>query len=449
MSGIAGVAARGRVAEVASMLEVLSHRGPKGMQVFECGEATLGSVSAVAKAPAWDEALGVVRDETGPGRFACATSGGEGLVLSRDPLGAAPLYLGKLADGTLAFASEVKALLGRAEGIRELPPGSRWEGGAVRRASALAVQPERHEPAEVLARELRQRLEGVVARAMERGPAGSWLSGGLDSSVMVALARPHVPRFHTFAGGLAHASDLPYAREVASFLKTEHHEVVLTLERLKQLLPDVVASLESFDALLVRSSVVNHLVAEAAAQHVDAVFSGEGGDELFGGYAYLKDLPLVQLPAELVDITGRLHNTALQRVDRSASRHGLAVHTCFLEPEVVELALRVPAAFKIHDGIEKWILRKALEGRLPESVLWRPKAKFWEGAGVASLLAELADAEVSDDDFRLQRRLDNGWILDSKEELLNYRHFRERFGELADLDWMGRTKGRPSAAELA
>ena len=208
-------------------------------------------------------------------------------------------------------------------------------------------------------------------------------------------------------------------------------------------LPEVIYHLESFDALLVRSSITNYLVAQAASDYVPAVFSGEGGDELFAGYEYLKSLEPEALPDELIDITGRLHNTALQRVDRCAAAHGTLAHVAFLDPDVAAYALQIPIEYKLRDGIEKWILRRAMDGALPERVLSRTKAKFWAGAGVGDLLARYADAEITNADFRRERRLSNGWMLDSKEEMLYYRIFREWFGTMADLSWMGRSKGAP------
>ena len=161
-------------------------------------------------------------------------------------------------------------------------------------------------------------------------------------------------------------------------------------------LPEVIYHLESFDALLVRSSITNYLVAQAASDYVPAVFSGEGGDELFAGYEYLKSLEPEVLPDELIDITGRLHNTALQRVDRCAAAHGTLAHVAFLDPDVAAYALQIPIEYKLRDGIEKWILRRAMDGALPERVLNRTKAKFWAGAGVGDLLARYADAEITE-----------------------------------------------------
>jgi asparagine synthase (glutamine-hydrolysing) len=217
----------------------------------------------------------------------------------------------------------------------------------------------------------------------------------------------------------------------------------VTFGEMLAVLPTVIYHLESFDALLVRSSITNYLVAKAAADYVPAVFSGEGGDELFAGYEYLKALDPAALPDELIDITGRLHNTALQRVDRSAAAHDTVAHVGFLDPDVVDYALRIPIEWKLLNRTEKWILRLALDGMLPASVLNRTKSKFWEGAGVGELLARYADDNIRVDDFERERQLPDGSQLNSREELMYYRIFREHFGEFGDLTWLGRTKGAP------
>lgn len=461
MAGIAGIQSNGKQKSVARMLDALAHRGEAGHKVIEGPCATMGAcwpsaqrtpvLKSFAQQAVWDSnqppdtTLQLLARAREP--FAMAVMKPSGLFLARDLLGIRPLYYGRDEDGDICFASEVKALLGVAEEIHEFPPGKWYDHR--RGFNALPVMPSRpvdRQSPESIAAELRRRLERAVAECMDSQETGAWLSGGLDSSAITALARRHVRVLHTFAAGFQGAPDLLYARQVADFLGTNHHSVVVTLDEVLGALPEVIYHLESFDALLVRSSVTNYLASKRACKYVSTVLSGEGADELFAGYSYLKDMDEDALPDELEDITQRLHNTALQRVDRSASAHGMTAHVPFLAPDVVDYARRIPAALKLRRSgrpVEKWILRKAVEDCLPESVVWRGKAKFWQGTGMIERLAHHAQQTISDADFASERVLPNGWTLNTKEELMYYRFFREQFGVRTDLSWMGRTKGSP------
>jgi asparagine synthase (glutamine-hydrolysing) len=461
MAGIAGIASASKQQQVKTMLDKLPHRGQAGSKIIDQHEVTLGAVwpeEQVAPVPptltqlaAWDGYRpplpdpDVLDQEREPFALAAALPGG--VFLARDPLGICPLYYGWTDDDQLCFASEVKALMVVSEAVNEVPPGA-WYDSKQGFNTFLSIEQSNlsTDSVDELATGLRLRLEQAVTDRIRDDNMGCWLSGGLDSSIMAALAHSHVRELHTFAGGLAGAPDLAFARQVADYLGATHHEIIVSLDDLRAALPSAIYHLESFDALLVRSSVTNYLVAQRAADYVGSVFSGEGADELFGGYAYLKQLGTEQLPGELIDITHRLHNTALQRVDRSASAHGLVAHVAFLDTEVVRYAMSIPSKFKVHHNgtlIEKWILRKAVEGIIPDDVLWRTKSKFWQGAGVGDLLAQYAEDNISDSDFESERMLPNNWILHTKEELMYYRIFKEQFGELNDLSWMGRTKGAP------
>ncbi|MBN2119215.1 MAG: hypothetical protein JW730_21775 [Anaerolineales bacterium] len=447
MSGIAGVARAGQTELVDQMLDKMSHRGRDWRETRESQGTTFGVVGS--KIQKHDRAelksSDLVRDRAGKGHFAQAQVRPGGFVLTRGRLGVRPLYYGWTRDGAFCFASEMKGLLAAARDIHELPLGWSFDGKQMNKLTEIVVQvPEAGEP-ESFAVELRSRLEKAVQNRIGDGNVGAWLSGGLDSSVMAALARPHVDRLHTFAAGLPGAPDLEFARAVAEFIHSDHHECIVQPEEIFATLSDAIYALESFDALLVRSSVMNYLVAKAASEFVPAVFSGEGGDELFAGYEYLKALDPANLSSELVDITNRLHNTALQRVDRCSSAFGTVAHVAFLDPDVVDYALKIPAGLKLRNGVEKWVLREAMKGLLPASVLRRPKAKFWEGAGVEDFLAQYAEQKISAADFERERQLPNGLRLNTKEELYYYRIFREHFGEFDDLSWMGRTKGSPVA----
>jgi asparagine synthase (glutamine-hydrolysing) len=449
MGGIAGIAESGRKTDVERILRRIAHRGKTGHLVIETDDATLGAIWTKAEGYHTAEMRnsGAVHEEVADGHFARAQVVDHTLVITRDQLGVAPLYYGSGESGELCFASEVKGLLEVTRNVKELLPGHRYDCKDLLPYFHLKKQKPVDDPPEIIAKELHRRLAISVENFVKHsGSVGSWLSGGIDSSTMAALARPHVPTFHTFAAGVQDAPDLEYAREVAEFIRSEHHEVILNFEDLLSALPDVIYHLESFDALLVRSSITNYLVSKSAGEHVSAVISGEGGDELLAGYEYLNALDPKMLADELIDITSRLHNTALQRVDRCASAHGTVAHVGFLDPQVVDYAVRIPTKFKLREGVEKWILRRAMDGSLPKRVLNRRKSKFWEGAGVSDLLERHAEKQIGDDEFRHERTLPNGWILNSKEELMYYRIFRGHFGELSDLSWMGRTKGAPKKA---
>ena len=444
MSGIAGYMGRNTGNVVPAMLDALEHRGGRMRRIVQKKGVTLGVThdeTGFGNDTAYENDM-LVEDRRSDDHFALAELTERGLKLERDLLGVVPLYYGLDESGGMYFASEVKALLPYISKVKELLPAHSWLNGVVKSAPLEDRQDQIRQTAKDWAGSLRHALEVSIQSMLQPG-FGSWLSGGLDSSAIAAIARPYTDEMHTFAAGVAGATDLEYGRIVADHIGSIHHEMMVDLNILQQALPQVIFHLESFDPLLVRSSITNYLVAELSAQFVPVVFSGEGGDELFAGYEYLKEIPETRLESELEDITSRLHNTALQRVDRCASAHGLQALVPFLHPLVLEQAHSIPVEYKIVDGVEKWILRHAVADLLPESVAWRPKAKFWEGAGVTDLLAQCAENSISDADYRRERILSNSWQLHSKEELLYYRIFKEHFGEMESLDWMGRTKGSP------
>ena len=443
MAGIAGIAAKGAGEKVAGMLGRMRHRGKTGLAVFENEGTTLGIVWNDAEIETVKNylAAGNVGYDNGPGHYSRVTPEKGKFILCRDELGVAPLYYGRDLAGNLCFASEIKALLLATNEIKELSPGHFFDGTSLKSFFSLKAGPHTDENPERLAQHLKERLDNAVTDCINSENIGSWLSGGLDSSAICAIAARHLRQLKTFTAGLKDAPDLEFAREVAGFIKSEHHEAIVTLDDLLSALPEVIYYLESFDALLVRSSITNFLVAKLASGYVQEVFSGEGGDELFAGYGYLKSIPSAQLEDELVKLTRSLHNTALQRVDRCASAHGIIAHAIFTDPDVVKFAFTIPARYKIYNNIEKWILRKALEGSLPERVLMRPKMKFWEGAGIKELISGYADKIISDSEFMNERNIHGGFIVNTKEELHYYRIFRDHFGSDIDLSFMGRTPG--------
>ena len=213
-------------------------------------------------------------------------------------------------------------------------------------------------------------------------------------------------RVHSFAAGTEDSSDLVAARIVAEHLGLEHHERVYTADEVVDVLPTVVASIESFEPSLVRSAVPNYLLSELAARHVKVVLTGEGADELFAGYDHLRDIEDADdLRLELIRSVEGLHNLNLQRCDRVTMAHGLEARVPFLDLDLIAVAQRVPIAWKLpgEEGQEKAILRQAFTGWIPDEILWRRKEQFGDGSGTAAVMTERARDLAPDDDWEKVR----------------------------------------------
>jgi len=366
------------------------------------------------------------------GMFAFVMASEDGrFVAARDPVGIKPLYWSTF-KGATRFASEMHAFDAEWQPrVEPFPPGCSWtpEDGLVRFASAVpegALEPP-HE-------DFVAGTRAVLVRAVERQmmgdvPVGVFLSGGLDSSLVAAIAAPWCERIgtrlQTFAVGTPDSPDLAAARRVAEHLDTDHHEFTYTAENALAALPDVVRAIESFDPGLVRSAVPNFMLARATAEHVKVVLTGEGADELFAGYAYMADIAPDELHAELERTVESLHNLNLQRCDRVTMAHGLEARVPFLDLEVIRWALSLPAAEKLttSDRLEKALLREAFTGWLPEDLLWRVKAEFGDGSGARDVLSEATEATVSEDEFARERDAVQP-PLRTREELAYYRVWR-------------------------
>lgn len=379
------------------------------------------------------------------GMFAFALVDGDELFLARDPLGVKPLYYA-LADGWLYFASEIKALLPVTTDIHEFPPGHWFHSKLGWRKYFRGVgEGEAHAQRDWLALVREALSTAVTKRLIADVPVGVFLSGGLDSSLIAALMKEHIPDLHSFSVGTAQGQDPLYARKVAQYLGTVHHEYIYTEAEMMKVLPTVIYHLESFDFALVRSAIANYFVARLAKDFVKVVLVGEGSDELFGGYHYLKEIADEEhLQRELIAITSRLHNSNLQRVDRMTMAHGIEGREPYLDLDLVKLAFAIPPSLKRHNGIEKYILRKAFANVLPDEILWREKEKFSRGAGSALVFESIAEREISDSEFERERHLPTGLVLRSKEELYYYRIWRRYFPDSVAqcLSWTPRPEAR-------
>lgn len=359
------------------------------------------------------------------------------IFIARDPLGVKPLYYGYGDDGKLYFASEIKALIPVIDDIDQFPPGHYYHcaSGFVRYFSlphpngAVPDGDKLGDPVEAVDQVHATLERAVHKRLTADAPLGTFLSGGLDSSLITAMAARQKDGLRTFAVGMEGSADLEAARFVADHLGTEHYEYVIAPGEIRAVLPRVIYHLESFDPALVRGAIANYFAAQLAAEHVKVVLTGEGADELFGGYGYLKQFDVhTELAQELHQITCAMHSSGLQRLDRLNAAHAVAGRPPFLDGELVQLAFHIPPHLKMYgkDKVEKWVLRKVAEDYLPEDIIWREKEKFALGTGTADVLQQLAHEHVSEEEFARERFLNNGFEMKSREELFYYRVF-ERF----------------------
>jgi asparagine synthase (glutamine-hydrolysing) len=353
-------------------------------------------------------------------------------LAARDAVGIKPLYWtpGTLEDrGEIRFASEIRAFDEDWRwAVETFPPGCAWtpEHGLVRFADAVPPEaasvprspgpsaPGAPIPDDVL-RSTRETLAAAVDRHMMADvDVGVFLSGGLDSSLVAALAadflRARGRTLKTFAVGTEGSSDLLAARVVAAHLGTEHHEAIYSADDAMSALDEVIASIESFEPSLVRSAVPNWFLAELAARHVKVVLTGEGADELYAGYDYHHEdfADPAALHGELVRTVRSLHDLNLQRADRVTMAHGLEARVPFLDREVIAQALALAPGWKASDpttphGLEKRVLRHAFDGWLPDDILWRRKEQFGDGSGAADVLRESLEASIPQEDLARER----------------------------------------------
>jgi asparagine synthase (glutamine-hydrolysing) len=378
------------------------------------------------------EALGELE-----GMFALLAAGpGGSFVAARDPVGIKPLYWAK-ENGRVLFASEMAAFDAEQQAYVEVfPPGHYWMPETGLERFAPAVSGNGAEPARAATERQREETRAVLIGSVERQmmgdvPVGVFLSGGLDSTLVAAIATQYLAergeRLQTFAVGTEGSPDLLAARAAAEYLDTDHHERTYTAQEAIEAVPAVVRAIEHFDPSLVRSAVPNFLLAEMTARHVKVVLTGEGADELFAGYEYLREFREPdRLHDEITRTLEGLHNLNLQRCDRVTMAHGLEARVPFLDREVIEFALRLPAESKLAGPgqPEKRLLREAFAGWLPDELLWRAKAQFGDGSGAASVLTATIEEGVGLDELEEERDVVDP-PLRTREELAYFRIFKD------------------------
>ena len=378
------------------------------------------------------------------GMFALAIATPDRIILARDPVGIKPLYFQEDGDN-LFFASELKAFYHSRTPVVELKPGTIY-CSMTRYYPYYELPWEFERPMsweECLAGLRREIKAAVNKRLMSDVPLGSFLSGGLDSSIITALVKSEREQLHTFSVATEQSSDREYARLAARRLGTQHHEYLISPAEVKKALPTIIYHLESFDRSLVRSAVANYFLAKIAASEVKVVLTGEGADELFAGYHYLDQYHDPDaLNQELWRITRDLYNTNLQRTDRMTMAHGLEARVPFLDIAVIRLAMQIPAAFKrdLAKGDAKLCLREAFRGEalLPPEIINRRKEKFSDGSGMSAVLETITVESIPEGGF--YKELERGTSLHSREEYYYFQIYCSFFGREAALNLVGRSR---------
>ena len=342
-------------------------------------------------------------------------------LIARDPIGVIPLYIGYDSDGKVLVASELKALEGQCERYEPFLPGHYYwsrEPGMRRyyQRDWMDYQAVRDNGAN--AADIRAGLTDAVRRQlMSDVPYGVLLSGGLDSSVISAIAcrysemriedesrtKAYWPRLHSFAVGLKGAPDLAKARLVADHIGTVHHEINYTIEEGLDAIRDVIYYIETYDVTTVRASTPMYLLARVIkSMGIKMVLSGEGADEIFGGYLYFHKAPSAEaFHEETVRKLSKLHQYDCLRANKSLSAWGVEGRVPFLDKEFLDIAMRTNPAAKMCQGktVEKRIVREAFADMLPQEVAWRQKEQFSDGVGYSWIdtLKAVTSAAVSDE----------------------------------------------------
>ncbi|MGM0932226.1 MAG: asparagine synthase B [Bacteroidota bacterium] len=348
------------------------------------------------------------------GVFAFVVVDGKDFIAARDPIGVKPLYYGTDEDGAIWFASEMKALADQCTNFAAFPPGHYY---TPKTGFVEYYKPDWYDytkaDKDLDHTKLRESLiEATKKRLMADVPLGVLLSGGLDSSLTSSIAarlmKDSGQKLHSFSIGLDEsAPDLVAARKVAKFLKTEHHEIYFSVEEGIEILKKLVWHLETYDVTSIRASTPMYFLSKAIKEKgVKVVLSGEGADEIFGGYLYFKNAPSPdEFQKETIRRVQRLATADCLRADKSTMAHGLEARVPFLDKAFLKVAMETQAKYKMpntYDGVEKYIVRKAFdtpeEPFLPEEVLWRQKEQFSDGVGYSWIdeLIAYASARVSD-----------------------------------------------------